>query len=94
MSDNSNTIPVVAVHWKLNTIQEAVEHFENEGFVGITNMKINQPALGCNDARTKAYEASKKDGSWWFFRHNYDATIGANCFLYTFDCVATPASRG
>ena len=94
MSDNSNTIPVVGVHYKLDTVEEAVSHFENEGFVGITDMKINQPALGCNDARTKAYNASKEDGSYWFFRGNYDATIGNNCFLYTFNCVATPESRG
>ena len=76
----------VAVHY-IESATAAVDTFKNQfGFADVSDMKVGGDHMGCNDARTAAVDAwSQCKADKWFFRGNYDATVGNNCQLYFFD---------
>ena len=85
---------IIAVHYKIENEEDAIQHFVDLGFRGVTNMEINKPGVGCNQARQDAHDASLVDDVIPWFRGNYDATVGDNCYTYSFSATSGPIKSG
>ena len=73
----------LGVHYAV-TIGDAIAHFEDEGFRGISGMGRFEQALDCNEARRRALDAAKRGEGrcWWSGAWDYSVQP---CTIWRFD---------
>ena len=86
---------ILAVHYKLDNEEEAVQHFIDLGFRGVRDLHIDPTPINCNSARTQVHDAAEKEeDTEWYFSGNYDWNTGNVCRIYTFTADVMPVNRG
>ena len=73
----------IGVHYVAD-IPDAIEHFKQAGFAGITGMAREASNLDCNEARRRALDAAKRGEGKCYWQGAWDYSAG-RCALYKFD---------
>ena len=81
----------VGVHY-MDTLHNAVQHFEGAGFRGITGISFFDTNLDCNEARRRALDAAKRGEGKAFWQGAWDYSAG-RCAIYRFDYTSYDGPR-
>ena len=73
----------LGVHY-MDTLHNALQHFEAAGFHGITGISYFDTNLNCNAARIRALDAAREGEGKAFWQGAWDYSAG-RCAIYRFD---------